>query len=68
MFTAAKTDKNPGDCRRTALRHVSEHFRRNIATLYNRLIIDGEFATTEDTNTLRQCSSPSPTASTARPN
>jgi hypothetical protein len=68
MFTMVKTDKNAGDCRRTALRQVSEHLRRSTVTPYNRLIVDGEFATTEDTNPLRQCSSHSPAASIARPN
>jgi hypothetical protein len=52
MFTAVETDKNAGDCRRTALHHVSEHLRRGTVTLYTRLIIAGEFATTEDTNPL----------------
>jgi hypothetical protein len=68
MFTAVETDKNAGDCRRTALRHVSEHLRRGTVTLYTRLIIAGEFAMTEDTNPLSQGSSLSPAASTARPN
>jgi hypothetical protein len=57
MFTAVETDKNAGDYRRTALHHVSEHLRRGTVTLYTRLIIAGEFATTEDTNPLSQGSS-----------
>jgi hypothetical protein len=54
MFTAVETDKNTGDCRRMVLRHIFEHLHRGTVTRYNHPIVAGEFATTEDTNPLRQ--------------
>jgi hypothetical protein len=68
VFTAVETDKNAGDSRRTALRHVSEHLCRVAVTLYSRQIVAGELTTTEDTNRLRHDPSLFPAASSARPN
>jgi hypothetical protein len=64
----AWADKLTGDSRLPVLCHVLEHLRRVAVTLYSRLIVAGEVATTVDTNPLRQSSSLSLAASTARPN
>jgi hypothetical protein len=48
VLATATSDNLAGDCRLTALRHVSEHLCRVVVTLYSRLIVAGEFATTED--------------------
>jgi hypothetical protein len=54
VLATATSDNLAGDGRLTTLRHVSEHLRRVAVTLYSRLIVAGEFATTEDTYPLRQ--------------
>jgi hypothetical protein len=68
MVTAAESDKNVGDHRRTALCRVSESFHHVAITPYSCPIVAGELATTVDTNSPRPGSSSSPAASTARPN
>jgi hypothetical protein len=64
----AWADKLAGDSRLPVLCHVPEHLCRVPVTLYSRLIVAGEVATTVDTNPLHRNSSLSPAASTARPN
>jgi hypothetical protein len=67
MFTAVETDKNAGDCRRTALRHVPEYLRIAVS-LSDSPLIAGMTAMVEATNPLRQCSSFPPTAARRHPN
>jgi hypothetical protein len=66
MFTAAESDNFAGDRRLSALGHVALPFHRIDVTLYGRLIVAGEVATTVDTNPLRQGSSLSPTTARHR--
>ena len=68
VLATATSDNLAGDCRLTALRHVSEHLRRIAVTLYSHLIIAGEFTMTEDTNPLRQYPFSPPASARRRPN
>jgi hypothetical protein len=61
-------DKLTGDSRLSALCRVALPFHRVAVTLYGRLIIAGEVATTVDTNPLHRKSFSPPAASAARPN
>jgi hypothetical protein len=68
MFTAVETDKNAGDCRRTALCHVPEYLHCIAVSLSDSRLIAGMTATVEATNPLCQCSSFPPTAARRHPN
>jgi hypothetical protein len=65
---AARAIGSPVNRRLPALRRVALPFHCVAVAPYSRQIIDGELATTEDTNSLRQGSPLSPAASSARPN
>jgi hypothetical protein len=68
IVTAAEVNKNAGDHRRSALCRVSKPFHRVAMTPCSRPIVNGEVATTVDTDSPNPRSSLSPVTRTARPN
>ena len=50
MFTAMETDKNTGDCRRTALCHVPEYLHRIVVNPCDSLWLVGVTATVDATD------------------